>query len=128
MKHIVEKMDDLYYAKAPFGEVILDTVIDLIKKTNTHKTSDIALLMDVPDRDLRGAFSILTGMTLRDVLLEWRFRQANELILAGEMTKEQIARKCGWWTAASMNNAFENRCGRSIHEIYKLGRKYASAK
>ena len=47
MKHIVESVEEMYHAMVPFGEVIIDAVLDAIRKTRTQSAGDIALLLDV---------------------------------------------------------------------------------
>lgn len=78
MKHIVESVEAMYHAMVPFGEVIIDEVVNAIRCTNTHRSEDIALLLDVDQRELWNSVHMLTGMRLNDIILHWRVLQAKE--------------------------------------------------
>lgn len=119
MNHVIETVEDLYYATEPIGELIIDSVVECIKKTNTHYPADIAILLDVKDRDLRGAFMMLTGIKLSDVIISWRILQAKDRLKQPELSFKEIAHACGWRSEKSMNNAFVRECGKSIYEIKK---------
>ena len=47
MKHIVESVEELYNATSPTGEIIIDAVVDAVRKTMTQRAGDIALLLDI---------------------------------------------------------------------------------
>ena len=72
-------VEELYNRKGePTGEIIIDEVIEAIRTTKTHKSEDIALLLDVDQRALWFAVQLLTGMRLNDIVLHWRVLQAKE--------------------------------------------------
>ena len=64
MKHIVESVEDMYHARQPTGEVIVDEVINILRHYKLIYPEDVALLMDVKVRDLRAAWFMLTGTRL----------------------------------------------------------------
>jgi hypothetical protein len=78
MKHIVESVEEMYHAREPTGEVIIDAVVDAVRCTHTHRSEDIALLLDVDQRELWHSVHLLTGMRLNDIILHWRVLQAKE--------------------------------------------------
>ena len=78
MKHIVESVEELFHAREPTEEVIIDEVVNAIRCTNTHRSEDIALLLDVDQRELWHSIHMLTGMRLNDIILHWRVLQAKE--------------------------------------------------
>ena len=78
MKHIVESVEELFHAREPTGEVIIDEVVNAIRCTNTHRSEDIALLLDVNQRELWHSVHMLTGLRLNDIILHWRVLQAKE--------------------------------------------------
>ena len=55
MKHIVESVEELYNRKEPTGEAIVDAVVEILRKFRLIYPEDVALLLDVKVRDLRGA-------------------------------------------------------------------------
>ena len=78
MKHIVESVEEMFHAREPTGEVIIDEVVNAIRCTNTHRSEDIALLLDVDQRELWHSVHLLTGMRLNDIILHFRVLQAKE--------------------------------------------------
>ena len=78
MKHIVESVEEMFHAREPTGEVIIDEVVNAIRCTYTHRSEDIALLLDVDQRELWNSVHMLTGMRLNDIILHWRVLQAKE--------------------------------------------------
>ena len=84
MKHIVESVEEMFHAMVPFGEVIIDEVVNTLRCTNTHRSEDIALLLDVDQRELWHSVHMLTGLRLNDIILHWRVLQAKEKWNANE--------------------------------------------
>ena len=78
MKHSVESVEEMYHAREPTGDVIVDEVVNAIRCTNTHRSEDIALLLDVDQRELWHSIHMLTGMRLNDIILHFRVLQAKE--------------------------------------------------
>ncbi len=72
MKHIVESVEEMYHARQPTGEVIVDEVLNILRHYKLIYPEDVALLMDVKVRDLRSAWYMLTGTRLVDVITHWR--------------------------------------------------------
>ena len=93
MKHIVESVEEMYHAREPTGEVIVDAVIDAVRKTRTQRSSDIALLLDVEHRQLNDAFKMLTGMNLSTMIIEWRMMQAKDLLDDKSLSVTEVAHR-----------------------------------
>ena len=105
MKPIVTSVEELYDRKDGTGEVLLDEMAECLRKTRIIAVADLATLMDVDAHQLNQAVRLLTGMTTRDVINQWRLLQAQELLrqgATGEAKEERIrrlnavARRCGW--------------------------------
>ncbi len=130
MKHIVESVEEMYHAKAPFGEVIVDEVLNILRHYKLIYPEDVALLMDVKVRDLRSAWFMLTGTRLIDVITEWRLMQAQDAIRkkmdsylpdkpgkpAIRKILSEVAKRCGWRTERVMSNVFERYCSCTVIE------------
>ncbi|MBR5717075.1 MAG: hypothetical protein IKX59_10850 [Bacteroidales bacterium] len=72
-------LEELYNRKGePTGELVIDNVIEAIRMTKTHRSEDIALLLNVDPRALSFAMQMLTGIRLKDFILHWRVIQAKE--------------------------------------------------
>jgi len=127
MKHIVESVEEMYHARQPTGEVIVDEVINILRNYKLIYPEDVALLMDVKVRDLRSAWYMLTGTRLVDVITHWRLFQAQDWLREriGEtdtenLTKKELvkllketARRCGWRSEVVMSHVFKRFCGTS---------------
>ena len=130
MKHIVESVEEMYHAREPTGEVIVDAVLDILRRFKLIYPEDVALLMDVKVRDLRSAWYMLTGTRLIDVITHWRVMQAQDWLRKriGEMSAErrekgelvkllkETAPRCGWRSEKVMSHVFKRFCGCSALE------------
>ena len=130
MKHIVESVEEMYHARQPTGEVIVDEVLNILRNYKLIYPEDVALLMDVKVRDLRSAWYMLTGTRLVDVITHWRVLQAQDWLREriGEadtesLTKKELvkllketARRCGWRSETVMSHVFKRFCGISALE------------
>ena len=125
MKHIVESVEEMYHARQPTGEVIVDEVLDILRHYKLIYPEDVALLMDVKVRDLRSAWFMLTGTRLVDVITHWRVLQAQDWLRKRidemgaknwdkrELVKllKETARRCGWRSEVVMSHVFKRFCG-----------------
>ncbi len=130
MKHIVESVDELYHAREPTGEVIIDAVVDVLRHYKMIYPEDVALILEVNVKDLAAAWRLLTGMNLIEVITQWRLRQAQEFIKKGYIGNDPnagknhkprkfldvVAHRCGWRSERVMSHVFERYCGCSAIE------------
>ena len=130
MKHIVESVEEMYHARQPTGEVIVDEVLNILRHYKLIYPEDVALLMDVKVRDLRAAWFMLTGTRLVDVITHWRVLQAQDWLRKrlGEISTESLtkkdlakllketARRCGWRSEVVMSHVFKRYYGTSALE------------
>ena len=121
MKHIVESVEEMYYRREPTGEVIVDAVVDAVRKTKTQRASDIALLLDVEHRLLNDAFKMLTGMNLSTMIIEWRMLQAKELLDRKDLSVQEVANRCGFKQQKNLILAFRRRWG-TTPQAYRTGK------
>ena len=138
MKHIVESVEEMYHTREPTGEVIIDEVVNAIRCTNTHRSEDIALLLDVDQRELWNSVHMLTGMRLNDIILHWRVLQAKEKWDANQTlfqehkeryrydvsTKclDEIAKRYGWESFRSLQR-IAKRFGINFETLRYASRK-----
>ena len=109
MKHVVESVEEMFHAMVPFGEVIIDAVVDAVRKTRTQRSSDIALLLDVEHRQLNDAFKMLTGM------------QAKDLLDDKSLSVLEVAHRCGFRRQKNLILAFRRRWG-TTPQAYRTGK------
>ena len=130
MKHVVESVEEMYHAREPTGEVIVDEVLNILRRYKLIYPEDVALLMDVKVRDLRSAWFMLTGTRLIDVITQWRLMQAQDWLRKGVRASsskssgkkdpikllKEAARRCGWRSEKVMSHVFKRFCGCSALE------------
>ena len=121
MKHIAESVEEMYHAMVPFGEVIIDAVLDAIRKTRTQSAGDIALLLDADRRLLNDAFLLLTGMNLSTLIIEWRMMQAKDLLDNKSLSVQEVAYRCGFKRQKNLILAFRRRWG-TTPQAYRTGK------
>ena len=121
MKHIVESVEEMYHAREPTGEVIIDSVLDALRKTRTQRSSDIALLLDVDHHQLNAAFKMLTGMNLSTLITEWRMLQAKDLLDDKSLSVQAVALRCGFRRKKNLILAFRRRWG-TTPNAYRTGK------
>ena len=103
------------------GQIPVDVVLDFLWKVPaSHSVSDIAVLHNVDARQLSAAFSLLTKVTLRDFIMEWRLLQALDLLDDPDLTIEQVGRKTGFHAQSKFETAFIEHFGTSPY-VYRNG-------
>ena len=114
MKPIIKSVEELYSRKEGTGEVVLDEMASILRKTRIIAVSDMATLMNVSAHQLNMAVGMITGMTVRSIINGWRLLQAREMLrqtsiaatndrtaqssASIDRTKclDAVARSCGW--------------------------------
>ena len=121
MKKVIKTVEELYGRKDGTGEVILDELVECLRKTRIIAVADLAVLMDVDAHQLNQAVRLLTGMTTRDIINRWRLLQARELLAA---SSDSVARKGSRDDRIRLLNAVARRCGwRSYRVLLKVAHR-----
>lgn len=89
------------------GDKILDAVIEVIRSSHTLLVNDVAKELGVNRTDLSGAIRLLTGVSLVDMIHEWRLLQAMKLIKETDLDFLSIANTCGFTKAEHLSEALE---------------------
>lgn len=121
MKHIVESVEEMYHAMVPFGEVIIDAVLDAVRKNRTQSTGDIALLLDTDRQLLNDAFLLLSGINLSTMIIEWRIMQAKDLLDDKSLPVLEVTHRCGIKHQKNLILAFRRRWGTTTN-AYRIGK------
>ena len=111
-----------YCEQRPTGQWVIDETLRVIATHNMLYPQEVALVMDVNVKELRAAFHLLTGLTLIDVIAQWRYRQARVMIEQGGLSLNQVAQRCGWRSLRSMDEVFLRLGGESARHYYRLTR------
>ena len=96
----------------PTGEIIVDAVVDNVKRTTTHSSADIALLLKVKNLTwLSGAMQLLVGLPLQEFIFRWRLMQAIDLLDNPELSVAEVARRTGFSSENYLISVFRRRLG-----------------
>ena len=120
MKTIVKNFEELYalwQQGVTTGEAVVDAVVECVATHNMIYPEEVATMLEVKDWELRAAFHLLTGMTLREMITQWRYRQAREMILNGKYELKEVAHRCGWRSVRVMDGVFVRMCGQSATRL-----------
>ena len=114
----VSTVEELYKSNgAPTGEIIVDAVVDNVKRTTTHSSADIAsadiaLLLKVKNLTwLSGAMQLLVGLPLQEFIFRWRLMQAIDLLDNPELSVAEVARRTGFRSENYLISVFRRRLG-----------------
>jgi AraC-like DNA-binding protein len=119
----VSTVEELYKSNgAPTGEIIVDAVVDNVKRTTTHSSADIALLLKVKNLTwLSGAMQLLVGLPLQEFIFRWRLMQAIDLLDNPELSVAEVARRTGFSSENYLISVFRRRLGITPY-AYRNGR------
>lgn len=98
----------------PSGSCILDAVVEALHGSRLRGKSQLAELLGVSANDLNGAIHLLTGLRLVDFVEQYRLMQAKEYLRCTGIRPEEIARRCGFESAAAFYRMFRLLTGLSV--------------
>ena len=108
----VSTVEELYKSNgAPTGEIIVDAVVDNVKRSTTHSSADIALLLKVKLVWLSGAMQLLVGLPLQEFIFRWRLMQAIDLLDNPELSVAEVAKRTGFKSENYLISVFRRRLG-----------------
>ena len=108
----VSTVEELYKSNgAPTGEIIVDAVVDYVKRFTTHSSADIALLLKVKLVWLSGAMQLLVGLPLQEFILRWRIMQALDMLDDPELSVDEVAKRTGFRSVNYLISVFRHRLG-----------------
>ena len=118
----VSTVEELYKSNgAPTGEIIVDAVVDYLKHSTTHSSTDIALLLRVKLVWLSGAMQLLVGLPLQEFVIRWRLMQAIDLLDNPELSVSEVAERTGFRSENYLISVFRRRLGITPY-AYRNGR------
>lgn len=91
----------------PTGSVIMDAVADILKHTTISSVKGLAAQLKVKPKELSGAIHILTRQNAVDFIIDYRMKQAKELLACTNLDMKEIARRCGLKWAENLAQRFQ---------------------
>ena len=108
----ITTVDELWQTKgAPTGQTAVDAVVDYVKRVKSHSAQEVALFLNVDQRYLNETMKLFVGVTLKEFIMQWRMRQAIDLLDDESLTVEQVARRCGFRREKDLIAALHTRYG-----------------
>ena len=108
----VSTVEELYKSNgAPTGEMIVDAVVYYVRRTTTHSSADIALLLNVKRVWLSGAMQLLVGLPLQEFIFRWRLMQAIDQLDNPDLSVAEVAQRTGFRSENYLISVFRRRLG-----------------
>ncbi len=114
MKEIkcITSVEELYKTKgAPTGEIIVDAVVDYVKRVRSHSAEEVATYLGQRRVWISGALQMLVGVTLQEFILQWRVLQAIDLLDKPELSVAEVANACGFRNEKNLVDTLRRRMG-----------------
>ena len=114
MKEIkcITSVEELYKSNgAPTGEIIVDAVVDYVKRVKSHSVEDAATFLGQKRMWLSGAMQMLVGVSLQEFIIQWRVLQALDLLDDPELSVAEVAKACGFRNEKNLVDTLRRRVG-----------------
>lgn len=90
---------------------ILGPVIRVLLGTNLIDAKDVAKQLKTDARKLSNAVELLTGQTLHQFILDWRFMQSQQLLHDTDLSYSEVVTRCGY----ANENVFIEQYKKRLH-------------
>lgn len=116
--HPITTVEELYNSHGKkTGEIIIDATVWAITHSRTREAEDIALMTGADRRKLTMALELLVGMSLKEMIDEWRMLQARDLCLDETIPLEEAAVRCGFSSYKGFTQAMQRRWNTTPYTI-----------
>lgn len=118
----ITTVDELYRMKgARTGNIFVDGVAEFLQNVPSHEASDCAKYLRVDQRTLTSVISIFLGASLKEVIMQWRLRQAIDLLDDLSIPYPTIASRCGYKSVKQLEALIKKHYGTTM-ETYRSGK------
>lgn len=108
----ITTVDELYQNQgAKTGQIVVDAVVDYIRRVTSHSADDAAHFLNVNRRWLSESLLIFVGVSLHDFIKQWRLKQAVDLLDDETLSLHEVALRCGYKETKSLIQAFRHLYG-----------------
>lgn len=94
---------------------ILGPVIRVLLGTNLIDAKDVARQLQIDARKLSNAVELLTGQTLHQFILDWRFLQSKQLLLDTDLPYSEVIARCGYANENVLIAQYKKRLNTTPH-------------
>ena len=108
----ITTVEELYKTKgAPTGQTAVDAIVDYVKRVKSHSAQEVALCLNVDQRYLNETMKLFVGVSLKEFIMQWRMRQAIDLLDDENLSVEDVAHRCGFRRDKNLIAAIHARFG-----------------
>ena len=94
-------------AGAPTGQI----AVDAVKRVNSHSAQQVAFYLNADQRFLNETMKLFVGVSLKEFIMQWRMRQAIDMLDDETLSVEEVARRCGFKREKNLIAAIHARFG-----------------
>lgn len=117
----IATLEQLYARRKELtGNVLVDAVVEYLTLMRGHEPNTLADMLGVDRRMLSKAMETFVGVTLKEMILQWRVHQAVDLLDDEALTIEEVAHRTGYGTVKSLSAAMMKYFG-TTPTIYRTG-------
>lgn len=114
-------IDELYkHQDVLTGNILVDAVVEQLRTTCVREGQIIAERLDVDNRMLSKAMEKFVGLSLHELIVQWRVRQAVDLLDNPALSLEDICQRTGYQALKSLSSAMMKYFG-TTPTIYREG-------
>lgn len=117
----IATLEQLYARRKELtGNVLVDAVVECLTMMSVHEANSVAQMLGVDRRMLSKAMETFVGVTLKEMIWQWRVHQAVDLLDDETLTIEDVAHRTGYGTIKSLSAAMMKYFG-TTPSIYRTG-------
>lgn len=125
----IRSMEELVASpQQPTGSLLLDAIMKVVNSTQARNTKQVADIMKVDRKKLCGAFELLTGGSLQELLELRCIRNIEHQLKETTLTLQEIARTNGFATSAALTHFFQRFHSDVTPLEFRSGRRWTLAK
>lgn len=115
--------DELYsWTGDHTGSLVFDDILRVVRSTNLIRAQDVAEVLDLPLAFLEYECRYMSGLTLGEIIVQWRVRQCAQLLRETDLSYTEISHLCGWRSPSTMIRVFERCMDGQTPMEYRTGR------
>ena len=99
---------------------ILAPIIEVLNLSHLIDAKDVAEKLHVNARKLSNAVELLTGKTLHQFILDWRFMQSQQLLLDTDLPYSEVIDRCGYANENVLIANYKARLNTTPH-VFRTG-------
>lgn len=101
------KMEPVKHEIRPSGSIVIDILVKILMNSYIRRPTNISDLMEVDRFELSMSIHLLTGLTLREFIEEYRLLQAKEYLACTSLSLREIAYRCGFSSQTLFGQHFQ---------------------